>query len=90
VDEKREKDTKVDESGRAAGKRAKAGNYQRDPAEQTCREDMDPELQEDCNEPARGSLPPRGKPPRLRLDKDDAVRGKGAPPLSQDPEHPDA
>lgn len=83
-----EKRAKSDEAG-AGREPVKAGNYQKDPAEQTCREDVDPELQPECNEPGRGSLSPPGKLPRLRLDEDDAVRGKGSPPVSQDHERPD-
>lgn len=69
------------------GERVKAGNAARDPAEQTCREDLPPDHeQETCAEPGRGSRSPAGPGSKLRFDRDEAVRAKGREqPLSEDP-----
>jgi hypothetical protein len=53
-----------------------AGNAQRLPGEQTCRTDLPPDAQqEDCNEPGRGTAPPRGKKGGLLPVDEDAQRG---------------
>jgi hypothetical protein len=52
-----------------------AGNAQRLPGEQTCREDLPAGEQETCNEPARGSANPRGVTGALLPVDEDAQRG---------------
>lgn len=53
-----------------------AGNAQRLPGEQTCRTDLPAGAEQaDCNEPARGSAPPRGRKGALLPTDEDAQRG---------------